>query len=201
MDLETHLLETLWLRGEGQGLTHGELREKCGAEWRRELARRSGQEGEEASLALIKTFVHQLWLDGRVVIEPPSGEGKAVRVWHPDTLGKGGAVVTSAAPAAPGERDGEAGGRIAAAYEQLAREGRSPYVFLSRLRDEASLPLEELHRHLRQEQAEGRAVLSTGDWSSASEEVRAAVLEAEGRQYIKVRLRGNGAEQSHGTEI
>lgn len=187
MDLEIQLLETLRGRGGGQGLTHGELREKCGPAWRRELARQAGLEGEEATLAVVKDFVYRLWERGRVVIEPPAGEGKAVRVWPPGELGTGAGAAGS--PDFNGGSDsGEDLDRIAQVYERLSREGRSPYVFLSRLRAETGLSIDVLHRTLRKQQEAGRAVLSIGDWSAATEEERAAVLEADGRNYIKVRL-------------
>ena len=186
MDLETHLLEVLRVGNEGRGLTPGELREKCGPIWRRELARSAGQCAEEATLADVKNFVHRLWGEGRVVVEPPAGDGKAVRVWHP-----AGAGVVATMPAVPeqfsdptlSEVD-----RIEQTYERLSREERSPYIFLSHLKKETGLPLEDLHRFLRGEQEAGRAVLSIGDWAAASEEERAAALQAEGRNYIKVRL-------------
>lgn len=198
MDLETHLLETLRCRGDDRGLTHGELREKCGSAWRRELAQRAGRGDDEAPLAAVKDFVHRLWQAGRVVIEPPSGDGKSVRVWHPERVGPANLPGTHPAqspnPAAAGLD------QVQAAYARLSRQSRSPYVFLSRLRDEIGVPIEEFHAFLRREQAAGRAVLSIGDWSAASEEERSAVLQAEGRSFIKVRLVGEFHGDSHGTE-
>jgi hypothetical protein len=187
MDLETHFLEVLRLGNEGRGLTHGELREKCGPAWRRELARTANLDADEATLADVRDFVHRLWAEGRVVVEPPAGEGKAVRVWHPDGAG----AVTSMPGAFPQpvcEPPSEEAIRIEEVYAKLSREERSPYVFLSHLRKETGLPFEELHRFLRREQEAGRAVLSIGDWAAATEEEQAAVLQAEGRNYIKVRL-------------
>lgn len=198
MDLETHLLETLRSRSEGRGLTHHELRERCGLAWRREFARRTGLDGEEVPLTSVKDFVHRLWQEGRVIIEPPAGAGKAVRVWHPEQASR----ATGADPsAAPSGTPGIAANRlILEVYHRLSRETRSPYVFLSRLRDECGLPLDPLHRFLRQEQEEGRAVLSSGDWSAASEDERSAVLQIGGRNFIKVRLVQEFQRDDHGTE-
>ncbi|MEO0445113.1 MAG: hypothetical protein AAF191_03440 [Verrucomicrobiota bacterium] len=181
MDLEQHLLDVLQRKGGEQGLTHAELRQACGVGWRRHLAGQAGREGE-AGVTEVRDFVHRLWQSGRVLIEPPSGKGQAVRIWHPDQY-------QGAAAMPPSGVLGEGGkGQILEAYAHLAKETRSPYIFISRLRDASGVDLSALHTFLTEEQEHGRAVLSTGDWSAATEPERSAVLEGGGRRFIKVRL-------------
>jgi hypothetical protein len=77
---------------------------------------------------------------------------------------------------------------IPAAYAELVRRTGFPAVMLSELQRESGLELAALHRWARGEHLAGRVVLSLGDWSLASAEQRAAVLEIHGERYLQVRL-------------
>lgn len=75
-----------------------------------------------------------------------------------------------------------------AAYAELVRRTGFPAVMLSELQRASGVELPALHRWARGEHQAGRAVLSLGDWSLASEAQRAAVLEIHGERYLQVRL-------------
>ena len=85
---------------------------------------------------------------------------------------------------------------LLAAYTQAVRaSGGFPDVKISTLR--ASLPAESagtLSERLRTLWHEGRVTLSLGDWSLASEEMRAAAIELDGECYLLVRFEDPSAE-------
>tara|TARA_R110002096_G_scaffold4493_25_gene20967 strand:- start:4599 stop:5138 length:540 start_codon:yes stop_codon:yes gene_type:complete len=178
MNLEEHLLDTLRTKGSKAGLTVGEIRKKCGMAWRKAAGSRKQT---ECTAGEVRDLVHQLWKSGKVVVEPPTGKSQAVRVWHPECANrKFGLEPASASNFNPGQARED--------YKKLARETRSPYVFISALVKRSKCRTEDLHDYLVEQESRGQAVLSTGDWSSATEEEKQAALETGGRRFIKVRL-------------
>ncbi len=179
MNLENHLLELLYQKGGKAGLTLGEIRQKAGMPWRKALSRHQ----TDSSASEIRDFVHGLWKSGKIVVEPPTGRSQAIRIWHPKAAAKKfGSTI------AQGDRPTFHPQEARKTYEKLARETRSPYVFISALVKRSKCRVEDLHEFLIEQESKGQAVLSTGDWSSATEEERKAVLETDGRRFIKVRL-------------
>lgn len=74
------------------------------------------------------------------------------------------------------------------AYEEISKETESPYVFLSALIEKSGLDKEAVHEYVLMKEEEGKATLSSGDWASASEQEREAVLESRKKKMIKVNL-------------
>ncbi|MEM1296924.1 MAG: hypothetical protein AAGH89_16280 [Verrucomicrobiota bacterium] len=174
---EDHLLTTLRTKGAKAGLTVGEIRQKCGAAWRKATS----QKKPECTAGEVRELVHQLWKLGKVVVEPPTGRSQSIRVWHPQCANrKFGLEQATASNFNPSQAREE--------YKELARETRSPYVFISALVNRSKCRTEDLHDYLMEQESRGQAVLSTGDWSSATEEEKQAALETDGRRFIKVRL-------------
>lgn len=83
-ELESRVLQVLAKQDE-RGLTCGEFSKKCGADWRRGLAKKLGAKRPEAGLHDVQGFIYDLWTEGLVFAEPP-GRGKiASRFWFMDT--------------------------------------------------------------------------------------------------------------------
>ena len=89
---------------------------------------------------------------------------------------------------APTQRFVLVGPAARAAYERWKHTSGSTLMAISDLQREANVPLRALHDWLLDEAKAHRAELSEGDWSLASDEVRAACLRAQGMQFIRVRL-------------
>lgn len=93
-------------------------------------------------------------------------------------------AVTDAPPLLAGLDRGE----ILAAYRRLARRLGYSNVEISALRREAGCSMDGLRHFLIEESRQGRAVLSLGDWSVSSEEIRAGAIELFGKPHLLVRL-------------
>ena len=80
--------------------------------------------------------------------------------------------------------------RIQSEYKKLTREqgGLSDVAIASRATG-LGIDLETFKVWVKIQAREGKAVLSTGDWSLSSEEVRAGAIESRGRQYLLVRFK------------
>jgi hypothetical protein len=61
-------------------------------------------------------------------------------------------------------------------------------VEISELRKELGVPMDRLKSFLLEQSRRGKAVLSVGDWSLSSDEVRSAVIEIGGYKYLLVRF-------------
>ncbi len=77
---------------------------------------------------------------------------------------------------------------VQAAYQRLRSRLGYSNVEISALRRELSIPMDELKRFLLEESRRGQAVLSLGDWSVSSEEIRSGAIELFGRPHLLVRL-------------
>lgn len=78
--------------------------------------------------------------------------------------------------------------RVLAAYRQVkARLGFSN-VEISELRREMGIPMAELETFLMERHRRGEVILSTGDWSLASEEIRTGAVRLDGRIYLLARF-------------
>lgn len=77
---------------------------------------------------------------------------------------------------------------VRAAYGALVRRTGFPAVNISRLQSESGVEMGELKGWLLDEYQCGRAVLSEGDWSLATEEERRGVIEVQGQRCILARL-------------
>lgn len=91
-------------------------------------------------------------------------------------------------PALAREAEGDVTGRIVEAYRRVkARIGFSD-VEICAVRDEAGVSQEAIEKALRTLSAAGRAVLSRGDYATASEAARAAAINVLGRDNMQVRI-------------
>ncbi len=77
---------------------------------------------------------------------------------------------------------------IRQAYDRVVRETHFPDVQIGVLHEACGIRLEALKAWILAERSEGRAALSFGDWSLASEARRAAAIEISGERYLLVRL-------------
>jgi hypothetical protein len=77
---------------------------------------------------------------------------------------------------------------IHVAYQTIAEQTGFPAVPISSLQQGCAVPLDALKSWLVEEYKNGRAVLSSGDWSLADETKRAAAVEINGERYLLVRL-------------
>ncbi|VVM06207.1 hypothetical protein MAMC_00991 [Methylacidimicrobium cyclopophantes] len=78
--------------------------------------------------------------------------------------------------------------RVCDAYRALMEEGRILNVRILALASRAQAPLDSLKAWLLEESRAGRAHLSRGDWSLASEEEREAAISLDGQPHLLVRL-------------
>jgi hypothetical protein len=83
------------LQSAAKGLTYGELAQRLPAEWKHSFVKQAGLFSFRA--AALKPLIHELWIEGRLEIEPPLGKAVAPRIWHPAHLQRGPRTV--AAPA------------------------------------------------------------------------------------------------------
>lgn len=74
------------------------------------------------------------------------------------------------------------------AYHHLARTTGFPAVSIADLADQSGVPLDRLKQQLLRSQKAGSVVLSTGDWSLASDKQRAGVIEDKGQKMLQVRF-------------
>jgi hypothetical protein len=77
---------------------------------------------------------------------------------------------------------------VLAAYQRLRSRLGYSNVEISALQRELHIPMDEFKRFLLEESQRGRAVLSLGDWSVSSDEIRAGAIELFGRPHLLVRL-------------
>jgi len=84
----------------------------------------------------------------------------------------------------------DSGEAIRRSYVELVRSTGFPDVEISTLQSHAGVPMSSLKDWLRVEHQNGRANFGVGDWSLASEAVRAGVIDLPGRteRYLWVRL-------------
>ena len=73
-------------------------------------------------------------------------------------------------------------------YHDLVRLSGFPDVEIAALQRHAGVPMGALKDWLLTEHQHGRATFSTGDWSLASETVRAGVIDMRGERYLLVHL-------------
>ncbi len=78
---------------------------------------------------------------------------------------------------------------VAAAYGRVRVRSGFSNVEISSLARELDVPLEGLKAFLLEQSRQGRAVLSMGDWSLASEEVRAGAVMLRGKPHLLVRFK------------
>lgn len=67
-----------------QGLTAGEVSRLCGKGWRKQLAKWAGT--DSATIEIVRDFIHELWSEGVVVVEPPRGKQTGGKVWAPEVF-------------------------------------------------------------------------------------------------------------------
>jgi len=78
--------------------------------------------------------------------------------------------------------------RVVAAYQRLRSKLGYSNVEISELRRELDISMGELKRFLLEESHRGHAILSLGDWSVSSDEIRSGAIELFGRPHLLVRL-------------
>ena len=73
-------------------------------------------------------------------------------------------------------------------YHGLVERNGFPDVEIAELQQEVGIPMPELSAQILEECGTGRAVLSFGDWSLASEKTRSCAIEIDGERYLRVRF-------------
>jgi hypothetical protein len=76
------------------------------------------------------------------------------------------------------------------AYHDLVLRNGFPDVEIAELQQELGIPIPEVATQILEERDAGRAVLSFGDWSLASEKTRLAAIQIDGERYLRVRFQG-----------
>ncbi|MDQ6976174.1 MAG: hypothetical protein Q9M22_06400 [Mariprofundaceae bacterium] len=100
------------------------------------------------------------------------------------------AGTNAATPQAPKQEDNTRDTtQLMAAYTTLAAQTGFSNVEIYALQQASGWSLAALQAHLLLMCREGKAVLSTGDWSLSSTEVRSAVIEVNGQQRLLVRFK------------
>jgi hypothetical protein len=77
---------------------------------------------------------------------------------------------------------------VRAAYKRLRSRLGYRNVEISELQREVGIPMDALKRFLLEESRQGQAVLSLGDWSVSSDEIRAGAIDLFGRPHLLVRF-------------
>ena len=77
---------------------------------------------------------------------------------------------------------------VLAAYQRLMSRLGYSNVEISELRQELNIPMGELQSFLLEESSRGHAVLSLGDWSVSSDEIRSGAIELFGKPHLLVRF-------------
>lgn len=82
------LLQILKNGTSSQGMTQGEVAEKCPMPWKRGVAVMLGCDSQSVGVEQVKRFVYELWMEGEIFVEPPGPGMRAARLWHPDHAAK-----------------------------------------------------------------------------------------------------------------
>jgi hypothetical protein len=95
-------------------------------------------------------------------------------------------------PSSPPSRDASTGSidrrLVLAAYQRLRSGLGYSNVEISQLQRELKIPMDALKRFLLEESTRGHAVLSLGDWSVSSDEIRSGAIELFGKPHLLVRF-------------
>jgi hypothetical protein len=78
--------------------------------------------------------------------------------------------------------------RVRRAYADIVKQTGFPAVPISALQNQSGVLLSALKSWIKEQYANGSAVLSFGDWSLADDAKRAAAVELNGERYLLVRL-------------
>jgi hypothetical protein len=78
--------------------------------------------------------------------------------------------------------------QVLAAYQRLRSRLGYSNVEISQLQRELKIPMDALKRFLLEESTQGHAVLSLGDWSVSSDEIRSGAIELFGKPHLLVRF-------------
>jgi len=73
-------------------------------------------------------------------------------------------------------------------YHDLVLRNGFPDVEIAELQQELGIPMPEMNTQILAEREAGRAVLSFGDWSLATEKTRSGAIEIDGDRYLRVRF-------------
>ncbi len=78
-------------------------------------------------------------------------------------------------------------------YREIVSRSGFPDVEIFELHERSGIPLASLKERLMEERNAGRAVLSFGDWSLASPQIRSGAVEIDGDRYLRVRFQTGDA--------
>ena len=77
---------------------------------------------------------------------------------------------------------------ILESYEKIKRQKGFPNIEIYELQHDLSVPADKLKELLLEESRKGSAVLSMGDWSLSSDEVRNAAIDLDGKPHLLIRF-------------
>jgi len=77
---------------------------------------------------------------------------------------------------------------ILESYERIKLQKGFPNIEIYELQQDLAVPMDKLKSFLLEESRKGRAVLSLGDWSLSSDEVRNGAIDLDGKPHLIVRF-------------
>lgn len=77
---------------------------------------------------------------------------------------------------------------ILESYETIKRQKGFPNIEIYELQQDLEVPMDVLKSFLLEESRKGRAVLSLGDWSLSSDEVRNGAIDLDGKPHLLIRF-------------
>jgi hypothetical protein len=159
-------------------LTRKELEKGCTGEVRKKIAEALDWLVKEKRLVKLRRSRSVYFLSAE----------KLGRIVALTTLESGEAIEPSSPPspiAASGSIDRKL---VLAAYQRLRSRLGYSNVEISQLQRELKIPMDALKRFLLEESSRGHAVLSLGDWSVSSDEIRSGAIELFGKPHLLVRF-------------
>lgn len=148
--LEDKVLETLKKRTAEKGLTLGDLVEKCGAVWRRELASKLGLKKSEAKSADAQGFTYDLWRRGLLFTEPPEQGKRSARIWAMEHARVKFPLVCAAPEPQTAHQSTLTEKSLKTAYDKFVPEHLGGFVPIFKVRRELAAPREDFDNLLKQ---------------------------------------------------
>ena len=190
-DLEGHLLAKLRQHACHNGLTCGEIAQKCGVAWRRGLAESRKIKNKEARAQDVKDLVYNLWANGMLFVEPPKGRKTTARFWDLES-GMAAFPSVSRSEASKKPETGQAVfDSLRIAYDTLASDHLGGYVPIFKVRRALNWPQEKFDQALRDlnERRDPAIELHGGDPQNYSADEIADSFERRGSRYLLMRWR------------
>jgi len=186
------LLQILKQGSSSQGMTHGEVAEKCPLAWKRGVAVKLGITPQSVGAEQVKRFIYELWLEGAVFVEPPGPGMRTARLWHPDNAARhfqieNTGISTVSTQNLPGQASDEVEA-IRKVYEKFLPEHPSGAVNIYKIREELGWDDPTFERFLNQLriQPDSPVEFLGGDPQTFSDSQRAQSFSHQGTTYFSI---------------